>query len=64
VTEDQLKYRGMTLNERLYLAGLLDQFDEALRQRDREGLVVLLEQVEIQGPDAEQTADAVLKSSR
>ena len=40
------KYAGMTLNERLFSAGLLARFDEALEARDRatlERLLVLVE---------------------
>lgn len=40
------KYAGMTLNERLFSAGLMARFDEALSTRDRatlEDLLVLVE---------------------
>lgn len=58
---DRDDLRGTTLNERLYLRGLLDEFDEALEQRDRERLIEILERVEIREPDAEQTADEILR---
>jgi len=30
-------YMGMTVNERLFAAGLLDEFDDAARARDARG---------------------------
>lgn len=44
-------YAGMTVNERLFVAGLLDQFDDAARARDRARLIVLLSQVDVADPD-------------
>ncbi len=40
-------YRGMTVNERLFAAGLLDKFDQAMNQGDRAALEVMLGQVEV-----------------
>jgi hypothetical protein len=61
VAQNQDDLRGTTLNERLYLRGLLDEFDSALAHRDRERLIELLEEVEIRGSNAEQAVDEVLK---
>jgi len=61
MAQNQDDIRGTTLNERLYLRGLLDKFDDALEHRDRGQLIKLLEKVEIRGSDAEQTADEILK---
>lgn len=47
---DKPDYAGMTLNERLFVAGLRDQFDEAARARDRARLIALLVQVEVADP--------------
>lgn len=47
---------GMTVNERLFEAGLLDLFDEAVRERDRPRLIELLAQVDV----SSKTADAIL----
>lgn len=41
-------YRGMTVNERLFAAGLLDKFDRALAQGDEGALAEMLRQVEVE----------------
>lgn len=41
-------YRGMSLNERLFTAGLLDQFDEALAEGDRAKLEGILAEVDVE----------------
>jgi hypothetical protein len=52
--------RGMTVNERLFVAGLLNQFDDAVRAGDRDKLVSLHVMVQIEPEGAEITADKVL----
>jgi hypothetical protein len=54
----------MTVNERLFTAGLLAAFDAAARGRDRGGLVALLERVELYPDEAAETADAILREPR
>jgi hypothetical protein len=49
----------MTTNERLYVAGLLDSFDEAARQRDRARMIEVLSEVELDD-QADQIADSIL----
>ena len=41
------KYKGMTVNERLYVSGLIDAFDKAAKERDVEKVVKILKEVEI-----------------
>ena len=48
----------MTVNERLFHVGILDQWDAAVRRRDRKEMVALLVQVEVTAPHV--TADTVL----
>jgi predicted protein tyrosine phosphatase len=50
----------MTTNERLVAAGLLAQWDSAVRSRDREAMISLLQQVEIASAGAAEIADTVL----
>jgi hypothetical protein len=50
---------GMTVNERLYACHLFAAWDEAVREKNRDGMVELLKQIELE-KDAEQIADAIL----
>ena len=43
------KYAGMTVNERLYVSGLMGEFDEAVKQRNSEKVRAILEKVELNG---------------
>lgn len=51
---------GMTVNERLFARGLLDQFDAAARRRDRDAMRHLLREVELSEVDACGCVDAIL----
>jgi len=42
-----LKYAGMTVNERLYIAAVLDEYDAAIKAADITRVVELLRQVEL-----------------
>ena len=50
----------MTVNERLFACSLIDDFDEAARNRDREHMISILIQAAISPDQAERTTDAVL----
>jgi hypothetical protein len=50
----------MTLNERLFDAGLLDAFGEAARRRDRNTMIELLRRVALTPEDATWSVDTVL----
>ena len=41
------KYSGMTVNERLYVSGLMDEFDRAINEKNITRIVSILEEVEI-----------------
>jgi hypothetical protein len=41
------KYRGMTVNERLWVSGLMDEFDKAVEEKDIDRVVSVLKEVEL-----------------
>jgi hypothetical protein len=41
------RFRGMTTNERLFEAGLLERFGDAARMRDRAAMSEILSQVDL-----------------
>jgi len=41
------KYAGMTVNERLYVSGLIDDFDKAVEKRDVAKVISILREVEL-----------------
>jgi hypothetical protein len=41
------KYAGMTVNERLYVGGLMDEFDDAVEKKNIEKVRTILEKVEL-----------------
>lgn len=41
------KYKGMTVNERLYISGLSNDFEKAVAQKDRKKVIAILQDVEI-----------------
>ncbi|PYF72981.1 hypothetical protein [Pedobacter nutrimenti] len=41
------KYLGMTVNERLYVSGLMDKFEKAIEKRDIEKVIAILKTVEL-----------------
>jgi hypothetical protein len=57
---DLSRYAGMTINERLFDAGLMHVFDDAARARDRTEIVRLLTEVGVQ--DAVLSADTILQN--
>ena len=52
---------GMSLNERLYLSGLLDDFDKAITQQNAEELKHILERVYISFEDIDFIIKQLLK---
>lgn len=55
-------FAGMTVNERLFEAGLMAEFDEAARQRDQKRMIEILKKVELPHDQAEATSDAIISS--
>lgn len=56
-------YGGMTVNERLYSAGLIGEWDAAARARNRERMIAILSQVDL-ADQAEKIVDTVLTNPR
>lgn len=52
-------YAGMTVNERLYAAGLLAEWDEAARNRDRTSMIEILGSVDLK-EQAASIVDSIL----
>lgn len=45
------KYKGMTVNERLYVSGLLNDFEEAVKEKNVNKVISILEEVELTKPN-------------
>lgn len=56
-------FSGMTVDERLFAAGLLDRWDAAVCARDRNEMMGVLKQVDM-SDEAATTTDAVLADPR
>jgi hypothetical protein len=52
----------MTVNERLTSVGLMDRWDAAVRDRDREEMLRIMEQVEVANPAF--TVDTILSNPK
>ncbi len=52
-------FLGMTTNERLFAANLLESFDATIQRRDFEGAVALLIKVEISPAGAEEIVTTI-----
>ncbi len=59
---DKKDAAGMTVNERLYLAGSLDDFDKAVTQNDKSKMQSILEKVYFSQKDAELIVQQLLES--
>jgi len=59
--ETDSRYSGMTVNERIFEAGLMDEWDSATARRDRIALRAILETVSLTPAAAEDIADAHLQ---
>ncbi len=57
--KDRTRYAGMTVNERLFEAGLLQAFDTAAKARDRSEMIRILREIDVD--DAALPANAILQ---
>ena len=55
-------YSGMTVNERLFTAGLLEEFDVAAQRRARATMITILMRVELSEKDAALSVDTILEN--
>jgi hypothetical protein len=58
------KYAGMTVNERLFEADLMADFDRAARNGDKNKMVEILIKVELSLAQAQETSDAIVKNPK
>jgi hypothetical protein len=57
-------YEGMTIEERLQVAGLTSEFSAAVEQSDRDAMLQILERVQLPSAGGAAFADAVLANPR
>ena len=55
-------FSGMTVNERLFNAKLLDIWDNAIQTKDKNKAVAILLKVELDEKQASETVDAIFKN--
>ncbi|HVF58268.1 MAG TPA: hypothetical protein VNJ70_00410 [Thermoanaerobaculia bacterium] len=56
------KYEAMTVNARLFTAGLMDEWDAAVRRRDRAAMISILRRVDLPEEDAAWSVDLILEN--
>jgi hypothetical protein len=61
MSEERPDYAGMTVNERLYVAGLLSEFEAAIESGDRQQAVEILGRVALGEIGAAETVDTILR---
>jgi len=61
--KDKTDYSGMTVNERLYAAGLLEAWDAAAKSRDRNRMIELLNEIDLSN-QAESISDKILANPK
>jgi hypothetical protein len=63
-TDQMARPAALTLNERLYEAGILDSFAAAVERGDKAAVVAFLKAVEIDPTEAVVTADMILNNPK
>ena len=61
--KDKTDYSGMTVNERLYAAGLLEAWDAAAKCRDRNRMIELLNEIDLSN-QAQSISDKILANPK
>ena len=52
----------MTVNERLFEADLMSEFDEATKERNKIRMVAILKEVELTEAQANETSEAIIQN--
>ena len=56
------KYSGMTVNERLFEANLMSEFDEAAKERNKIKMINILKMVGLTETQVNETTEAIIKN--
>lgn len=56
------EYQAMTTNEKLVVSGLIDEWDRAIKARDRDKAVSILKRVFVSSAEAEEIVFKVLEN--
>ena len=56
--------KGMTVNERLFVLGSMENFDSAVKSRNKEASISVLLEAKITPEQAEQTVSVILKNPK
>lgn len=54
------RYAGMTVNERIFACGVMDDFDRAAKTQNKEKIIEILLKVDLTVDQATQTAEDIL----
>ena len=58
------KFAGMTVNERLCIAGLIDEFDNAVKSRNKSQIIETLKKTDLTKQQATETTEAILSNPK
>ena len=56
--------KGMTVNERLFVLGLMEDFDSAVKSRNKEASISVLLEAKFTPEQAEETVSVMFKNSK
>ncbi|WP_066434608.1 hypothetical protein [Chryseobacterium sp. CCH4-E10] len=57
------KYSGMTVNERLYISGLIDQFYKAVEKKDKKLIISILKEIQLNDQSIEDILNSLKLNS-